>query len=151
MKLTKLHLLWGLLLLALLIGGCGGDNESAVATADVLEPQAGGMALPAATPPATDVPSVPTPTATPLLLPSLEVGQQVVARDGRSLRLYTDAGEQMSAMEEYAAGQVLTVIEPSSRYPAGYPVQKDNIDWYRVRDQDGLVGWVRADQIEPAP
>jgi hypothetical protein len=38
------------------------------------------------------------------------------------------------------------VIEPGGDY-TGYPVEVDTVRWYRVRAEDGLVGWAMADGL----
>lgn len=60
--------------------------------------------------------------------------------------MHMDAGADTPVMEVYAAGALLTVLEPSGEYPM-YPVAADGRKWVRVRAGDGLVGWVPLDAV----
>jgi hypothetical protein len=76
-----------------------------------------------------------------------DVGATVVARG--VVRVYPEANPRTQAMGEYAAAATFAVIEPGADY-AGYPVETNEVRWYRVRASDGLVGWVMADGLEQA-
>jgi hypothetical protein len=71
-------------------------------------------------------------------------GDTVVARD--ILRIYPEANPRAQAMGEYRAPATFVVIEPGSDYD-GYPVEVAMVRWYRVRAEDGLVGWAMADGL----
>lgn len=82
----------------------------------------------------------------PLVAPDiLTVGAEVQARG--MLRVYGDANPNAPTLAEYAAGNRLTVLDPPGNFVA-YPVELSGVRWYRVRAEDGLVGWVMADGIE---
>ena len=72
-------------------------------------------------------------------------GDEVVARG--VVRVYPEASPRAQAMGEYQAGAKFVVIEPGADF-AGYPVEINEVRWYRVRAEDGLVGWVMADGVE---
>lgn len=74
-----------------------------------------------------------------------DVGETVVARG--VVRVYPEANPRAQAMGEYAAAATFVVIEPGADY-AGYPVEINEVRWYRVRAADGLVGWAMADGLE---
>ena len=74
-----------------------------------------------------------------------EAGETVVARG--VVRVYPEANPRAQAMGEYAAAATFVVIEPGADY-AGYPVEINEVRWYRVRAADGLVGWAMADGLE---
>ncbi len=75
----------------------------------------------------------------------LEVGAEVQARG--MLRLYAVADPEALTLAEYAVGDRFTVLGPPGDITV-YPVELSGVRWYRVRAQDGLVGWVMADGIE---
>ena len=165
----------GLLLAALLLGGCGGDNETPTATPTVppvaVAVESGGMALKPVTEPSAAGPSQATPTAqeptpeptpipeptqtpVPTTLPT-PIAQEVLAPDtqvaaGSTLRLYADADADAPPLAQYDAGTEFVVVEPGDDFTA-YPVEQNGVRWYRVRADDGLVGWVMADAISPKP
>ena len=85
------------------------------------------------------------PTAEPTDL--LQVGQRVTLLPGQSLTLYADASATATPLVTYNAAPLdLVVIEPSGDY-AGYPVENEGQQWYRLRDENGLVGWVSTATI----
>ncbi len=85
------------------------------------------------------------PTAEPPDL--LQVGQRVTLLPGQSLTLYADASTTATPLVTYNAAPLdLVVIEPSGDY-AGYPVENEGQQWYRLRDENGLVGWVSTATI----
>lgn len=86
------------------------------------------------------------PTATGDGFPTLDVGAEVVARG--ILRIYAAAQPNVPTLDEYAAGDRFTILGPPDDVPI-YPVELAGVRWYRVRADDGLVGWVIADGIEP--
>lgn len=83
------------------------------------------------------------PTAEEISL--LMAGTGVRARG--MLRIYAAPEPVAPTLAEYAAGDLLTVVEPPGDI-ATYPVELNGVLWYRVRAADGLVGWVMADGIE---
>jgi hypothetical protein len=72
-------------------------------------------------------------------------GDEVAARG--VVRVYPEASPRAQAMGEYKSAATFVVIEPGADY-AGYPVEINEVRWYRVRAEDGLVGWVMADGVE---
>jgi hypothetical protein len=74
-------------------------------------------------------------------------GDTVAARG--VVRVYPDADPRTQAMGEYTAPAAFVVIEPGGDY-TGYPVEISEVRWYRVRADDGLVGWVMSDGLEVA-
>ena len=77
----------------------------------------------------------------------LQIGQRVTLLPGESLTLYADASANATPLVTYDAAPLdLIVIEPSGDY-AGYPVENGGQQWYRLRDENGLVGWVGAEAI----
>lgn len=123
-----------------LLAACGGGSEEITPTVDVT-PAAGGMVVPTETPASTEsTDTVATPqngSISELFLP----GAVVVVAD--SARLYTDADRNAVVMNQYGAGASFTILEPSGDYDA-YPVDVAGEGWYRLRAEDGLVGWLPA-------
>lgn len=78
--------------------------------------------------------------------PTIEIGADVQARG--MLRLYAAAAPETPTLAEYAAGDRFVVLGPPGDITV-YPVELNGVRWYRVRADDGLVGWVIADGIEP--
>lgn len=75
----------------------------------------------------------------------LEVGGVVQALG--MLRVYANADPNTPPLAEYMAGNRFTVLDPPGNILV-YPVESGGVRWYRVRAEDGLVGWVMADEIE---
>ena len=92
--------------------------------------------------------------ATPDALAASNQADLVVYQPGATIaargivRVYPAADPRAQAMSEYQAATTFVVIEPGADY-AGYPVETNEVRWYRVRAEDGLVGWVMADGVEP--
>ena len=63
-------------------------------------------------------------------------------------RVYADADADSLVMSVYEDGAGFSVVEPSGEYLA-YPVVVDEVEWYRIRTEDGLVGWVPLDNLIP--
>lgn len=78
--------------------------------------------------------------------PILNVGDEVVARG--ILRIYAAAEPNAPTLDEYSAGDRFTILGPPDNVTI-YPVELAGVRWYRARADDGLVGWVIADGIEP--
>ncbi len=78
--------------------------------------------------------------------PTIDIGADVQARG--MLRLYAAAAPETPTLAEYAAGDRFVVLGPPGDITV-YPVELNGVRWYRVRADDGLVGWVIADGIEP--
>jgi hypothetical protein len=161
----------GLLVAALLLASCGDDGKTPTpmpaATVDVTV-ESGGMALntsvaatdaPAQAPAgmatempaelAAQMPASPTPEAEKSVLAS-PVAQEVLVPDTPVvaygvLRLYADVDPNGQRLAQYEAGAEFIVVEPGD-YET-YPVDMNGVRWYRVRAQDGLVGWVMADAV----
>ena len=81
---------------------------------------------------------------------TLGAGSKVVSAGiGRPLTsVYADADSQSLIMNVYNDGTAFTVVEPSGEFKA-YPVIVDDMEWYRVRAEDGLVGWVLRENLMP--
>lgn len=94
--------------------------------------------------PATIAP--PTEVAPTVEPPLLVTGQQVSVIG--SLRLYADADPDSLTLDEYNPIAIFVVVEPTADF-ARYPVEINGVRWYRVRAEDGLVGWVMADGVNP--
>lgn len=123
------------LTIVLLIGACGGSNATESSPAASVTPAAGGMVMPSAT--ATE----PSPTVVPNAVQDTSPvpGQILLAVD--RVRLYADASEQSIVLNQYASTTAFTLLAPSGEYTE-YPVQREGIEWYRLRATDGLVGWL---------
>ena len=144
--------LWGALflivavILVLILLLRGGDDTPATPAIQVTAGAPGGLILPteAVEPTATPLPPTPTP------IPVLEVGQtvRIANTDGEGIRLRADASTNSITYDIYRDGDLFTVVEPSSDY-TGYPVEAEGYRWYRVRAEDGLVGWTVYEFLEP--
>lgn len=139
----RIHALF-FLAIVLVLAGCGG-NEPVEVVAPEVTAAAGGMALPAE--PVTTTVSAAAEVATATPLP--EPGQQLRPLDG-GLRLYVDASRQAPVMNQYAAEASFTLLAPSGDYSA-YPVEAAGEEWYRLRAEDGLVGWAPAALLATLP
>ncbi len=133
--------------IVLVFAGCGGSDTAETAPTPAVTAAAGGMALPAAAITETQTVAV-TATVTEaaaLLLPGQQVRPMTTA-----VRLYVDASRQAPVMNQYALEAIFTLLEPSGDY-GGYPVAVEGEQWYRVRAEDGLVGWTPAEMLAPLP
>jgi len=152
--------LWvfGIVILALVIftlwlGFGAGRRNEAIRAEVQMTPRAGGTVMPTSSP-------TPPPTATGAAASSAEPdetsfpmrpGQRVllVGEAGDSIPLHADARVHAPPFNVYPAGTQLTILEPSGEY-SDYPVRSDDLAWYRVRDANGLVGWIQADRLTEA-
>jgi hypothetical protein len=126
---------YGLLSLLIVVAAvaCGGDEPEEVAPA-MNTPAAGGMVIPTAT-------GAP-PTAVAPTMPAL--GAQLFAIE--AVRLYADAAPGAIVMSQYSTDSAFTLLAPSGPYSA-YPVTVNEQTWYRLRAEDGLVGWAPTAQL----
>jgi hypothetical protein len=143
------RLLSALIVFLVLLAACG---DSAPERADdlALTPQAGGLVLPTALPPATLAPTSQPASVALSGSDTLTVGQTVRAVGEQPLRLQADAHTGAPVLEVYPPGATFTVIEPSGDF-TDYPVEVDNRSWYRLEAADGLVGWAVIDAIVAQP
>ncbi|MBW7885377.1 MAG: hypothetical protein H3C34_22645 [Caldilineaceae bacterium] len=133
------------LALSMLAAGCGGEPT---APAPAITPESGAIPLTAeevqsmagATPDAVEAAAAAT-----ALPPSIVAGAPVSAMG--MVRFYADADPEAATLAEYPQGATFVVVEPGGDY-TGYPVEINGVRWYRVKAEDGLVGWVMADGIE---
>lgn len=93
--------------------------------------------------------SAPTPapesSKTPVEERVLPVGASIVASGATAV--YAEPDMQALRFAEYGAGSRFTVVEPDGDHTA-YPVVAGGAGWYRVRAEDGLVGWVNAQSLD---
>jgi hypothetical protein len=146
--------LLAVVLLAMLVNACSDQPAATLLPTPQVTVESGVTALtPAA--PETDESGVATADepggepSTPLVDPDiLAVGVKVQARG--MLRIYAAAEPDVPTLAEYTAGDRFTVLGPPGDITV-YPVELSGVRWYRVRAEDGLVGWVIADGIEVVP
>jgi hypothetical protein len=132
-------------LLLFTLSACnGGAAEPAPTPTIGITVETGGMALPGAAAeaapadanaPAAAEAAAPTATERPVLA----AGAALVIDSPAAM--YAEPDPTSPRLAEYAAGSNLTVIEPDGDY-LEYPVIVEGQRWYRVRAEDGLVGWV---------
>lgn len=101
-------------------------------------------ALPAADAPV--LPETPAPSPAPSPTPTAQLAAGAPVKAVAALRIYADADPAAPVRAEYAVGTAFVVLEPGGDYGA-YPVEVGGVPWYRVRAEDGLVGWVRREQV----
>lgn len=138
--------------IVVLLAGCGGGRGAETAVAPEVTAAAGGMVLPAQ--PLTETVTTTsvlsdTTAVTPELSVELLPGQQVRPLT-TAVRLYVDASRDAPVMNQYAVEAIFTLLEPSGDYSA-YPVEAEGERWYRVRADDGLVGWTPAEMLTALP
>lgn len=139
-------------LLFLVLTSCSGEADSVQPAQQPSAPpvtvETGGMVLPGAptaaalTSPAeaAGVQGVAADSAEAAVeVPILAVGADVVARV--PMPVFAEPDLQAPRFSQYAAGSRFTVVEPDGDF-AAYPVEVQGRRWYRVRAEDGLVGWV---------
>jgi len=139
-----------LVILAIFAGTRIFDNNSDTVEAEVLmTPVAGGLAVPTSTPApeATSTENVAddeTDGPANYVQPGTRV--MVATPRGNGVVLRADAGRDMPAMSAYDEGAFFVIVEPSGDYDE-YPVESDGVEWYRIRAEDGLVGWIEAGMV----
>lgn len=126
------------LIIVVALAACGGGGAEESTPTVVVTPAAGGMVMPTAT-----ALPMPTATATEAVVRFIP-GQLFVAVD--TVRLYADANRQAVVMNQYSASSLFTLLEPSGDYLT-YPVTAEGADWLRLRADDGLVGWLPANEL----
>lgn len=134
------------LLIAAMVSACSKQPTATPPPAPQVTVESGLSSLTPAAP--DDESGIATAGEPPVLLTNpdiLTIGAEVQARG--MLRVYADADPNSQTLTEYAAGNRLTVLDPPGTI-AAYPVELSGVRWYRVRGEDGLVGWVMADGIE---
>ncbi len=121
-----------------LVGGGGESKGTPTPNATEIARQATLEAM-AATP--TPVP--PTPTPTPMPKPTLGAGGKavVVNSEPEGIRMRAGPGLNNATLDIFRDGAVFDVLSPPGDVTE-YPVKADNYLWWRVRAEDGLVGWV---------
>ncbi len=98
---------------------------------------------PSSTPTSTSTPTpTPTDTATPTNTPTpTPVSAVIIGTGGQGLRLRTTPG-----------GDIVSVLREGDRVEILYERQIiDDQEWIQIRDQDGLVGWVAVQFVQPQP
>ena len=138
--------------IVLVLAGCGRGESAETAVVPDVTAAAGGMALPAVTltsTVATEGGVTTTLTTTAEAVPQVTPGQMLRPLT-TAVRLYVDASRQAQVMNQYAVEAIFTVLEPSGDY-SSYPVEAEGEQWYRVRADDGLVGWTPAALLTPSP
>ncbi|MER2599377.1 MAG: SH3 domain-containing protein [Caldilineales bacterium] len=132
----------------------------------LLGPPLPGAVTPTATPTLTPTVALPTPqpTVTPFVLPTetpvtlptpngpFAVGDRVVISSAgyQGVRMRAGAGLSFLTRGVYYVGSTLFVLPPED-VTAPYPVPSDGYNWWRVRDDKDLNGWVAEVFLEPAP
>ncbi|MFQ6058330.1 MAG: hypothetical protein ACE5MB_05530 [Anaerolineae bacterium] len=93
-------------------------------------------------PPATETP-LPQPTATPTLPPTITVGGyvKVAGTAGFNLRFRSGPGLNYVTWRIVPEGEILKVT--------GGPREKDGFRWWRLVDQQGIIGWAVEDWLQP--
>jgi hypothetical protein len=141
--------LFGVVILALVlttvgIGFAVRDDDGTTGAEVQITPRAAGLSMPTSTSAVLPTPE-PSPTPTPRVHTP---GQEVVvsSESGEPVVMYADANRESPLLEIYREGASFTVLAPSGEY-VEYPVVRGETAWYRVRDVDGLVGWVNARHI----
>ena len=119
---------------------------------------------PTPSPTATVTLPTPEPTVTRVIFPSptaapappapatFAVGERVaISNTGpQGVRLRAGAGLDFLTQGIYYDGDPFFIM-PGSEPEAGYPVENDGYIWWRLRADDGLIGWTAEQFLRPAP
>jgi hypothetical protein len=152
-----LTLLAGLLLLTVvlwLLLGPPVPGTSLAAPTGTATPDVAATALALMTREPTTTPYVPEPTATlvPTRSGSFQVGDRVVisGTGERGVRLRAGAGLSFLTLG-VANEEDVFFIMPGNGNEQAYPVEADGYLWWRLRSDDGAIGWTVQDFLAPAP
>ena len=81
-----------------------------------------------------------TATVVPVVSPGIQV--TVIGTGGQQLSLRAGAGQSQARLRILTEGTRLTVLEG--------PEASDGYNWWKVRTEDGVEGWVAGEWLVPA-
>lgn len=112
-------------------------------------PLAGAVITPTASLPITSTEAAPTPA--PIVPAQIRVGGQVriVNADPEGISVRFGPGQNNQRMTTLHDGMELTVMEPPAGYTDPYPTTADGFTWWRIRMDDGAIGWVASNWLQP--
>jgi hypothetical protein len=70
------------------------------------------------------------------------------APEGVSLR--AGGGTNYARLATLTDGMVLVVLEPPAGFNEAYPSPADGFTWWRVRTENGTIGWIADNWLEPS-
>ena len=113
-------------------------------------PVAGGAALPTEAPAAeSELPPTAEPTVRPVFTQGSAVLAGGLALEGGQIRVHAEPSTYATTYGAFERGSAFTVMEPTGDF-VDYPIEVDDTEWYRVRTEQGLVGWVDARFLDAA-
>ena len=151
LALIVLALIWG-------IGGFGRVEPTATPTATQIKVfqatptptvLAGAIMTPTASLPITGTAATPTPA--PIVGAQIRVGGRVriINADPEGISFRFGPGQTNQRITTLNDGVELTVMEPPPGYPDPYPTAADGFTWWRLRQDDGTIGWAAENWLQP--
>ena len=151
LALIVLALIWG-------VSGIGRVEPTATPTATLITvfqatttptALAGAVMTPTAGLPITGTAATPTPA--PIVAAQIRVGGRVriINADPEGISVRFGAGQDNQRMTTLHDGVELTVMEPAAGYTDPYPTTADGFTWWRIRMDDGTIGWVASNWLQP--
>ena len=151
LALIVLALIWG-------VGGIGRVEPTATPTATQIKVfqatptptvLAGAIMTPTASLPITATAETPTPA--PIVGARIRVGGRVriINADPEGISFRFGPGQDNIRITTLHDGVELTVMEPPPGYPDPYPTTADGFTWWRLRQEDGTIGWAAENWLQP--
>lgn len=151
LALIVLALIWG-------VSGIGRVEPTATPTATQIKVfqatptptvLAGVVMTPTASLPITGTEATATPA--PIVGAQIRVGGRVriINADPEGISMRFGPGQNNQRMTTLHDGVELTVMEPPSGYADPYPTTADGFTWWRLRQDDGTIGWAAENWLQP--
>lgn len=101
--------------------------------------------------PTADLSFTATPTPAPIPATQIRMGGRVrvVNANPEGISVRFGAGQGNARMTTLYDGVELTVMEPPAGYTDPYPTIADGFTWWRIRMDDGTVGWMASAWLQP--
>ena len=90
-------------------------------------------------------------TPAPIVGAQIRVGGRVriINADPEGISFRFGPGQTNQRITTLNDGVELTVMEPPPGYADPYPTAADGFTWWRLRQDDGTIGWAAANWLQP--
>ncbi len=95
--------------------------------------------------------TVETPTPAPIVAAQIRVGGtvRIINADPEGISMRFGPGQDNQRITTLHDGAELTVMEPPAGYTDPYPTTADGFTWWRIRMDDGTIGWMASNWLQP--